>query len=158
MSLLEGRGLICPSPFGYEILRNPILCRSYASNYSCSEFMCVSALSLLFITVLPILWLFQYFCPFFWILSLRVGDCNVDILLGPEHSMVSCTLHFGQLRISVLTAVHCMNKLIWLGLRTAQIYEYKDKYSESSLIIISLNKIIVESYPSEPMTFSNHGL
>lgn len=81
-----------------------------------------------------------------WSLSLGRQVFNAGLQFRDKHSIVSCSLHVGQLWFSVLVSICCMMKLLLWDLRDALICEYNNKSSEVSLILCAFSRIIVFSH------------
>lgn len=64
-----------------------------------------------------------------------------------EHSTNTCSLHFDQLRVSMLATVHYTKKCLWWGLISALVYGYKDRFRPSeqfdAMSICPFSRIIV---------------
>lgn len=114
--------------------------RSCAANHSCCGFMSAVVLTLLCKEDTWVIWwqTLTFFLP-----SLLWWSRRLWLHLCTQHSLDTCSLHFGQLCVSVLTTFHCAERLLQWGLRAKPIYEYRDIFSGSSLVLCPFSRIIV---------------
>ena len=91
----------------------------------------------------------------FYKASLASGiACVIDIPDGSDHPLVTYSLHFDHLQISLILSI-CFIKLLWQDVRAARIYEYKDVYLYGILKLYYLDLIfflrqVEQSSPEVP--------
>lgn len=67
--------------------------------------------------------------------------------------MFSYSEHINHLKVSVLTATYCKEKLLRWGLRETLIYGDSNKSLGTILILFAFSKITVLGLPQESMTY-----
>lgn len=76
-------------------------------------------------------------------LDTRGGVYNIDVTFMPEHSTDTCSLHFNQLWVFILTATHCTMVLLWWWLRDTVIYGFKDICFGGSLMLCPYHEFYI---------------